>query len=295
MHVVVTGASGFSGSHIVPILLAQNHVVTAVVRRIDPANPPRFDVGQRLQVVTGDLSQPDALPENVDAIIHTAARSPGPTVSVADMVRDNVRLMEHLTRYACRSGARLFVFFSSLSVYGEIRQGEVNERTAIVNPDAYGMTKLIGERLLEELARDIPCRALSLRLPAIIGPAARRNWLSTVLEAANAGRDIHIYHPEAPFNNALHVDDLCRFVADLLHLDWTGHDVMTLGAGGVTTVQRAVEMLISGVRSRSKVIVNDDSSRPSFTISSDHAMQRYGYRPRPIDTILLQFATEGRS
>lgn len=39
----------------------------------------------------------DALPKKVDASVHTTARSPGSMASVADMVRDNIRLMEHLT------------------------------------------------------------------------------------------------------------------------------------------------------------------------------------------------------
>lgn len=291
-HVLVTGAGGFSGSSLVEALLERNHDVSAVMRRSHGKLPPVSGGNKRLNVITADLAQPSFLPERVDAIVHTAATSPGPGVSVADMVRDNVIATTQLSAYARLCGAGRVVFFSSLSIYGRIRQPQVDETTPISDPDVYGSTKFIGEALLRELADQGHCNTLMLRLPGVVGPASDRNWLSGVVKAAKEGREIAIYNPDAPFNNAVHVTDLCRFVVHLLEHGWTGSDAVTLGAGGMTTIRGAVETLIRALKSTSTIRVRGDAEYSSFTISSKRAVERYGYQALNIDTMLLTFAAE---
>jgi nucleoside-diphosphate-sugar epimerase len=116
--------------------------------------------------------------------------------------------------------------------------------------------------------------------------------LSGVVQAARAGQEIAIYNPDAPYNNAVHVTELCCFIVDLLEQERTGHDVVTLGAGGVTTVRKAVETLLHAFGSASPVRVMSGSELPSFTISSKRAEERYGYRALDIETMLRRFAAE---
>jgi nucleoside-diphosphate-sugar epimerase len=287
VELVVTGAGGFSGSHIVADLLARGHAVTAVIgrnrERLDalvPAHP-------RLAVVAGDLTAPLPLPPGVDAIVHAAARSPSPGVSTGDMVRDNVLATARLLDYARTAGARTFIYLSSLSTYGHIAVPVVDETTAVVDPDVYGITKYLGEVML----RDLPARSMSIRLPGVLGPNAVRNWLTGVLAAAQAGREIACYNPQAPFNNAIHINDLSGFIGGLLGgLDWSGHHTVTVGAKGRVSVREAVQIIIDTIGSRSSVRVSD-APRPGFTISSA-AAERLGYTPMEMETMLRQFARE---
>ena len=245
VHVLVTGAGGFSGAHLVAALLECGHDVSAVVRRSRGELSPEGNETGRLKIITVDLTQPSSLPERVDAIIHIAATSPGPGISITDMVRDNVVATAQLAAYARCCMARRFVFFSSLSIYGTVRDSQVDENTQIKDPDVYGSTKFIGEALLKELADQGHCSTLMLRLPGVIGPTSHRNWLSGVVKAAKEGREISLYNPDAAFNNAVHISDLCRFVIHLLQHGWVGSDDVTLGASGMTTVRKAVETLVT--------------------------------------------------
>jgi len=293
--VLVTGAAGFSGSRLVHALLERGHDVTAVVRR---SSGNLFTEGRksaRLNLVTADLTQLLTLVDPVDAIVHTAATSPGKGVSATEIVRDNVIATAQLAAYALRCAARQFIFFSSLSLYGIIRQQQVDETTPICDPDVYGSTKFIGEALVRDLSGQGHCSAIMLRLPGLIGPASHRNWLSNVVEAARLGSEIAIYNPDAPFNNAIHVADLCRFVVDLIEHGWAGSDAITLGAGGTTTVRAAVETLTRALQSTSTVRIRSDAGQSSFTISSKRAAERYGYRPSDINSMLLRFAAENLS
>ena len=291
MEVLVTGAGGFSGSHLVPALIARGHHVTAVVGRTRGRLDATLGL-PALNVIAGNLSEPLTLPGHIDAIVHAAARSPGTGVTSADMVRDNVVGTQRLVEYAREAGARTFVYLSSLSVYGTITAPVVDEATPIVNPDAYGMTKYLGEIMLRETPASL--RTLSIRLPGVLGPRSVRNWLTSVLLAAKAGREIVYYNPDAPFNNAIHINDLCGFVGDLLAAsNWDGHAAVTVGAGGMTSVRKAVQVIVEAFGSRSALGVRQEV-RPSFTVSSENA-RRYGYRPMEIEAMLAQFAEENRS
>ena len=289
MRVLVTGAGGMSGARVVMELLARGWYVTAVVGRSDARLHGRSETNDRLTVVRCDLSEAADLPEPLDAIVHTAARSPGPGVQVDDLVRDNVLATRRLVAHAQRAGVRTFINFSSLSVYGRIAGAVVDESTPRVDPDVYGTTKFLGEQLVA--AQGASFRSLSLRLPGILGPGAGRNWLTRVLAAARAGETVRIVNPDAPFNNAAHVDDLARLVADALDGAWTGADAVTLGAAEYLTVRDVVGTLVAATGGRSVVKAAPDGSG-SFTVSSARAEALYGYRPMGIRAMLALYAAE---
>ena len=77
-----------------------------------------------------------------------------------------------------------------------------------------GITKLIGEKLLEESAGALP--SLSIRLPAVIGRGSKRNWPSEALRKLKAGEPLDYFNPDAPFNNVVHERDLAALVTAAL-------------------------------------------------------------------------------
>jgi UDP-glucose 4-epimerase len=93
-----------------------------------------------LAIIGGDLAGDISLPPRLDALVHAAARSPGEGVTVEQIVRDNVTATHRLVTHAKRAGVQTTIFFSSLSVYGQIRVSVVDESTALHSPDAYGLS-----------------------------------------------------------------------------------------------------------------------------------------------------------
>ena len=289
MHVLITGAGGFSGSHLVGALLAEGHTVTAVCGRTKGRLDPSLYAGQPLTLVCGDLSGALALPERIDAVVHAAARSPGPGITAHTMVHDNATASAQLVTYARQAGATTFIYLSTLSVHGRIAGPVADETTPIVDPDAYGMSKYLGELVVREQSQ---FRSLSVRLPGIIGKGAVRNWLSSCLAAARANRTISLFNPDAPYNNAVHIANLSHLITKVLSdTRWSGHDAVSLGAAGTTTTRHAVETLIDATSSTSTVSIVP-ATRPPYSISSRRAHELYGYAPMPIEAMLRKFASE---
>lgn len=288
MRVLVTGASGFSGRFLAQHLAARGHQVIALSRRA-----PAEASGHGIHAVRGDLTCRDTIPRDYDAVIHAASTSPGDGIRVGDIARDNVEAMRVLVDHARERRARLFLFLSSLSLYGRIAAPDVDETTAVHNPDPYGHSKALGEALLADCAAELP--SLALRLPAVIGPHAHRararNWPATVLGRILAGQDVTIFNPDARFNNAVHVADLAELAERVLANPPPGHDAVVLGADGAIAVREAVERMMLGAGRRVGVKTSPDT-RPSFTISSNRAKERYGYRPMEIGAMLERFGRE---
>jgi nucleoside-diphosphate-sugar epimerase len=291
--VLLTGAGGFSGSAIATALLDRGHEVIAAVGRRSGGRLATAASGRPgLTVLYGDLADSSfALPEDIGVVVHAAATSPASGITVADMVRDNVVATERLLRHAVRTGVESVIYLSSLSVYGDVAAPELDENTETCNPDAYGLTKRLGEEMLAALAPSL--RAVAIRLPGVLGRGAVRNWLTGVLAAAQAGRDIPVYNCAAPFNNAAHVDDVAAFINEtIVDESWRGFAAFPIGAAGSITVGDAVMILINGTGAQSRM-VDKGMRTPCFTISNRAALAR-GYRPREIADMLRRFVTENR-
>jgi len=290
VHILVTGAGGFSGSHIVPVLLGRGHRVTAHCGR----SRGRFELpaGQPAAleaVLTGDLSTDTNFPSDIDAIIHTAGRSPGPNILDDQLYSDNVRSMKTILTNFGHCNISKFINFSSLSVLGDIVEREVDETTPIRNPDTYGKTKRQSEILLAE---QLPhANSLSIRLPGVLGKNSVRNWLTNVLGCAKEGRDISYFNPDAAFNNAVHISSLCDFVATVLEQDWSGHEIITIGADGNMTIREMVKTIVRLTESRSRLVIAP-TVRQSFLIQNTRAREKFGYEPMNMHEMLEKFIAE---
>lgn len=289
LHVLVTGAGGFSGAAMTMGLLSRGYRVTAFVGSTRGALQADAECRGDLRLLTGDLSAGLELPADIDAIVHAAARSAWPGISADQLVRSNVIATRYLIEHALRSAVRTFILFSSLSVHGRIQSPVVDPSTPVTDPETYGLTKLLCEQMLAAAAGSM--RGLAMRLPGILGPGSVRNWMTTSLAAAREGRDVTVFDPDAPFNNAVHIEDIANFVDGLLKRDWEGFVAGPLGAAGQTTAGAVAQLLTEAGGGGSRIRV-DPSPRQSYTISSDWASQGYGYAPMEITAMLRRFVAE---
>jgi nucleoside-diphosphate-sugar epimerase len=280
--VLITGAGGFVGAHLTDELARRGFEVLRARR-------PRPAFGRDPRFLELDLAEPFELPAGVEAIVHAAATSPGPGISAARVVRDSVQATSNLLAAASRARVRSIVYLSSLSVYGRIDAPEVNEDTPRRDPDVYGSSKHVAEELMREHAAR--CPTLALRLPGVVGRGAARNWLARLLTALRAECDVEVFNPDARFNNAVHVAELSALVARVLEHGWTGFDALTLGARGALPIRDVVARLAEHAGSGSRVLVQP-AERSAFTISSQRAIERYGYVPSEIGALLKRWVSE---
>ncbi|NBT93765.1 MAG: NAD(P)-dependent oxidoreductase [Chloroflexi bacterium] len=116
MKVLVTGATGFVASHLIPALIDGGHDVLACGH--DESRLDRYPVGSRVVVDLRERTLASQLPTRIDAVIHLAQANVGFPDAFADLWEVNAGSTARLLDWARRAGARSFVFASTGSVYG---------------------------------------------------------------------------------------------------------------------------------------------------------------------------------
>lgn len=167
-HIVVTGASGFIGTHVMQSLAAAGEYPVGLARRETPGLVPGFDLNS-----IGDLSK---VLEGAKAVVHCAARvhrKEDAATELADHRRANRDATAELLSQAEAAGVQKFVFLSTIGVYGLQKAEQVIALDHPTNPDTvYGQVKLEAE----EIVRASPVQASILRVPLVYGPHAPGNW-----------------------------------------------------------------------------------------------------------------------
>ena len=168
MKVLVTGATGFVGSHLVEALRRRHDDVTALVRSPDKA---RALEGHGVRLVWGDLHHPAALERaaaSQDVVIHVAGLVAAR--DEAEFLRANREGTARLLEAAVRAGVRRLVLVSSMAAGGPSAPGRPLTGAEPARPvTAYGRSKLAAEELVR--AGGVPWTIL--RPPMVYGPRDR--------------------------------------------------------------------------------------------------------------------------
>jgi nucleoside-diphosphate-sugar epimerase len=179
--VLVTGANGFVGRHLVAELASSGVEVIAAMR--STARPPEWPA--QLRTASLDLANLGQVDERtlhgVSCVYHLAAvvhRMRSTTADEVDYTTLNVRATQQLARIALRCGVRRFVYVSSIKVNGE--RTFARPFTAADPPaplDAYGRSKLQAEQALAEVAASSSLEVVVVRPPLVYGPNVGANFL----------------------------------------------------------------------------------------------------------------------
>lgn len=176
---LVTGANGFVGRHLVARAIANGTPVRAAVRRAGTGWPT--DVTQVLvPAVSADADWRAAL-VGIDTVIHCAARvhrTDGGTLDEYRAINGAGTL--RIAAQAARAGVRRFVFISSVKVHGERTEtGRPFCADDVPHPAGpYALSKFEAERELAELGADTGLEIVTVRPVLVYGPGVRGNFES---------------------------------------------------------------------------------------------------------------------
>jgi len=218
--VLVTGSAGTVGNYVVAELLKKGYLVRAADIRETPADELQGLPLDNLEVRTGDLTSRDfasSVATGVDAVIHTAA-----IIDISKSYKElsplNVTAVRFLYEAARKSGARVFVHFSSGSIYGP-EEMIVSEETPIRPKSAYEQTKAESEDVIRVLGTDGKLPWVVLRPGLIYGPRGRflANGFTAipVLMRYLVGAKVPALEG-GPKTNLVHAEDVARAAVFLM-------------------------------------------------------------------------------
>ena len=174
MKIFLTGATGFVGEHLAASLVADGARVRALVHPSSDPSPIR-KLG--VEVIFGDVSDLSAVRQalaDCELIYHLAGLVPGRGRTRSDYHRVNVHGTENVARAAVETGARHFIYCSTVAVHGSPRQTPAGEEAPLAPQNVYAATKLTGERTVLRFVREHGLPAVIARLTPLYGPGDLR-------------------------------------------------------------------------------------------------------------------------
>ncbi|MBT9311191.1 NAD-dependent epimerase/dehydratase family protein [Leptothoe kymatousa] len=319
MKALVTGANGFTGSHLVNLLASQGHSVVGLVRRT--SNLDRLD-GLDVQLVYGDITDAAVLKSamaGVDVVFHIAACVDLGIVDAARMERVNVTgTRTVLGAIRAQTTPPKLIYCSTIGIYGDTAGQVIDEtyqRTQQGFSSAYDETKFKAQQLVNQHVAE-GYSAVSLMPGGIFG--ADDPHFGPVVKLFLKGR-LPIWPGCDRITGIVHVDDLVQAMVLAVEKAPSGeHFIISAGelsigemfqilgdAAGVKAPADAPKPLVRAIGGILDPIgkafswnapLNNELVHYIYDrcvrISGEKAMRDLGWQPRPVPEILTGIAKQ---
>lgn len=294
--IVITGAGGFIGSHLVETALAAGHHVTALLRygsagsignlsRIAPHDPAR------LNYVFGDIrdrGQMQALLDGADRLIHAAALIGIPYSYAApeSYFATNLDGTVNLLQAARQAGVARTVFISTSEVYGSAQHPLIDENHPLAAQSPYSASKIAAEAACMAWSNAFDLPITVIRPFNTFGPRqSLRAVIPTILSQARTGGPLHIGStwPERDFTFVTDTAEALLLAAT--HPD-LGTGPYNLGTGRSISIAALIELACTLTGQRIDVVTDPARIRPDksevvrLTADNDRFRAATGWQPR---------------
>ncbi len=294
--VVVTGAGGFIGSHLVERLVREGAHVRAFLRynsRGDPGHLKELspDVRAAVEIVAGDLRDARRVAETVrgaDYVFHLAALIgiPYSYVTPDDVVATNILGTLNALNAARDAGVQRMVHTSSSEVYGTARYAPIDEAHPLQGQSPYSATKIGADKLVESFHLSFGLPVTTVRPFNCYGPrqSARAVIPATIVQALT-GDVIRLGSLEPKRDFTFVRDTVDGFVRCALAPRCLG-EVVNIGSGVEVSVGDIVQQIRSIVGRNLPVETDEARVRPPHSevlrllCSRRKAAELAGWEPR---------------
>jgi GDP-D-mannose 3', 5'-epimerase len=264
--ILVTGAGGFIGHHLVKRLKKDGYWVRGVDLKY-----PEYEASAADEFKLLDLRDYKACSEattGIDEVYNLAADMGGIgyiTSFLADIARNNVLINAHMLEASCRNGVERYLYSSSACVYAQSKQKSA-EVTPLKEEDAYpadpepgyGWEKLFSEELCHYFRKDHGLETRIVRFHNVYGPLGTYDGgkekapaaVSRKVAYASDGDEIEVWGDGQQTRSFMYVDDCVEGLIRLMNSDYC--KALNLGTDELISVDGLVELVckIAGKRLR---------------------------------------------
>jgi len=303
VHVIVTGAAGFIGSHTCERLVAAGHRVTGIdafdgylypadVKRGNAAELARLPA-DRFQLITADICDREAMARaigaDVDVVCHLAALA-GVRPSLAEplrYLRTNIEGTGVLLERMRELGLKRLVFASSSSVYGIRSEAQIvafrEDDPCLAPASPYAATKRMNELQLSTYRDLFGIGVFALRFFTVYGPRQRPDMaIAKFVDAVARGQSITVFGDGTSRRDYTFIDDIVSgVVAAIEHIAPGRYEIYNL-CGTQTVALGELVQIIERVVGKPAIIERrplQPGDVPVTFANVDRAREAFGYTP----------------
>lgn len=273
--ILVTGATGYKGSVLVPKLLNKGYQVVAFDMQWFGNQLPEHE---NLQVIKGDVIDTKSIPlDGIDAIIHLASIANDPCGDLDPKLTWETSALAtmQLADRAKREGIKHFIYASSGSVYGVKDEESVTEELTLEPISEYNKTKMVSERVLMSYSQDMTVQIVRPATVCGLSPRMRLDVAVNMLtmQALKNGK-ITVFGGKQARPN-IHIDDITDLYLFLLeNPQVTG--IYNAGFENIT-VGEIAEIIKEKINA--EVVTTPSNDPRSYRVNSDKLLAT-GFTPK---------------
>jgi len=292
--VLVTGADGFIGSHLVETLVEKGAHVTALALYNSFNNwgwlesvPCLNDI----QVITGDVRDPHfclELTRNIDVVFHLAALIPIPYSyrAPSSYVDTNVVGTLNICQAALARNVSLVVHTSTSEVYGTAQYVPMDEKHPLNAQSPYSATKIGADAVAASLYNSFQLPVVIARPFNAYGPrqSARAVIPTIITQIASGKRSIKLGDTETT-RDFTFVKDTCRGFAAIAEMEGGAGEVFHIGSNFEVSILQVFETIADIMRCDVRVETDPSRKRPDKSevlrlwCSNQKLYDRTGFKP----------------
>ncbi len=280
--VLVTGAAGYIGRHLLKQLSHRGVTVRGFSRRTSPVIPGLADWYQ------GDITNPLEVRQaaaGCEAIVHLACLPLGAgRKNPAEAFQVNGNGTLNVLQAASELGQLQVVYASTGQVYAPSNRLPLREYDPTQSDSPYAAAKLCGEIMAHSFATELGLPVTTLRLFNVYGQPADGSQRATVenifLKRLLAGQAPVIKGNPAEGRDFIHIDDVCQAFCLALEQPTVG-EVINIGGGVLTTLLELAQHLIHLTHSSLEPVVEASDKAPvQFQADITRAKHLLGFQPQ---------------
>ena len=265
MKVLVTGGSGFIGSHLVPELVTKGYKVIVLDDYSTGTRSNKQDVSESVEYIDGSILDENlvaSLIHNVDKVVHLAA-----AVGVANIIASPLRGIQtnvfgsEVVIRNCAIQRKPILLTSSSEIYGKNNERSLNELSdRIVGVPqkqrwSYSDSKAIEEALTIAYSREIGLNYRIVRLFNTVGPRQKSEYgmvIPRFIKSALENHEIEIYGDGNQTRCFMHVEDAVEGLIAVLETEKASGEVFNLGNPTETSIIELAQLIVGLTNSKSK-------------------------------------------
>lgn len=247
---LITGGSGFIGSHIAEELSNKGHLV----KILDNSSTSKKDnLGKiKAEIIKGDIRDLSLVKKSmrdVDCVFHEAALA-SVTKSIEDPILTNevnVNGTLNVLAAARDSGCKKVVFASSSSVYGDAAKLPIKENSPLKPASPYAVTKLVGEQYCRVFYENYGLESVCLRYFNVYGPRQDTNSeyaavIPKFISSVKNNRPPTIFGDGRQTRDFVFVKDVVQ--ANMLSINFRGFGIFNVCSGKAVSINEIAEKII---------------------------------------------------
>lgn len=294
--ILVTGADGFIGSHLVEHLVSLGYSVRAFTLYnsfnswgwLDTIDP---EIVEKLEVFAGDIRDPNCVRDAVqgcEVVLHLAAliAIPFSYQSPDSYVDVNIKGTLNVLQAARDLGCKKIIHTSTSEVYGTAKFVPITEEHPLQGQSPYSATKIGADQLALSFYRSFNLPVSIIRPFNTYGPRqSARAIIPTVITQIAAGKSELKLGNLSPTRDFTYVTDTVRGFAAAIHGVTDIGEVTNLGAGFEISIAETVNVIADVMGAKVAISVDEERLRPDKSevdrLWSDNtkARERLGWEP----------------